>query len=189
MGTLSQTLTNSASLDFVDQGDTNAANDAASAAVQVQPSADLVLAAVASTTTPREGDFVYYTITDRAINAGPEDASGVQVTDLLPSRPDIRQRVAKPRNLQPHVRRLDRGQLAKGDRLSVDCHTHHSSPRRRHGRPDGDQHRCITAEDQLDPRLANNTAAGASSIGGRVAVRPAANTTFTASRKALPSPR
>ena len=83
VGLAYQTLTNTAALAFVDQGDTNAGNDAASVSFTVKPSADLALT-ISGGNSPREGDLQYYSLTIDN-NAGPAAATGVQVTDLLPA--------------------------------------------------------------------------------------------------------
>ena len=82
-GTVGQTLTDTASLVSVDQGDTNPANNAAQVAMQVVPYADLALTSSASTSKPGEGtDFYFYTtITDN----GEVAATNVQVTETLPA--------------------------------------------------------------------------------------------------------
>ena len=82
VGLAFQTLTNTAALAFVDQGDTNAGNDAASVSFTVKPSADLALT-ISGGSSPREGDLQYYSLTIDN-NAGPAAATGVQITDLLP---------------------------------------------------------------------------------------------------------
>ena len=55
VGTAGQTLINTASLAFVDQGDINPANDSASVTFVVRPSADLALTLTAGNNSPREG--------------------------------------------------------------------------------------------------------------------------------------
>ena len=58
------------------------ATAAVNTAVIVPPIADIGVAKAVSTTTPALGSNITYTIT--ATNNGPNDATGVQVTDLLP---------------------------------------------------------------------------------------------------------
>ncbi len=68
-------------------GDTTPANDSARQSTTVgipdPASADLVLTIVVDDGTPNEGDVVTYTIT--VANKGPDDATGVVVTDMLPN--------------------------------------------------------------------------------------------------------
>ena len=68
-------------------GDTTSANDSATQSTTVGTpvvaSADLVLTIVVDDGTPNEGDVVTYTIT--VANKGPDDATGVVVTDMLPN--------------------------------------------------------------------------------------------------------
>ena len=68
-------------------GDTTPANDSATQSTTVgvpdPASADLVLTIVVDDGTPNEGDVVTYTIT--VANKGPDDATGVVVTDMLPN--------------------------------------------------------------------------------------------------------
>lgn len=81
-GTAGQTITNSASVEAVEQGDTDATNDAASASITVQ-AVDLALAKVVDDPTPNEGDVVTFTVT--LTNSGPDAATGVAVADALPA--------------------------------------------------------------------------------------------------------
>ena len=74
--------TNTATISHADQFDPNTANNTASAVVTPQQ-ADLALAKTVSNPTPNVGDTVTYTIT--LSNNGPNDATSVQVTDLLPA--------------------------------------------------------------------------------------------------------
>jgi uncharacterized repeat protein (TIGR01451 family) len=64
------------------QTDPNTTNNTAVASVDVQ-SADLRVTKTVNNSGPNVGDLVTYTVT--LTNAGPTDASGVQVTDQLPS--------------------------------------------------------------------------------------------------------
>jgi uncharacterized repeat protein (TIGR01451 family) len=75
--------TNTATRTGEDQVDTNAANDSASAAVNVPPAADIQVSKTVNSAVPLVGAQVTYTIT--AHNAGPSNATGVQLTDMLPA--------------------------------------------------------------------------------------------------------
>ena len=74
-------LTNTATV--AGGGELNTGNDSASDPTTVTSNADIGLTKTASPSSARVGSNVTYTIT--ATNAGPSDASGVQVTDVLPA--------------------------------------------------------------------------------------------------------
>src|SRR5438874_1777586 len=74
-------LTNNATV--AGGGEVNAANDSASDPTTVTSRADVGVTKTASNPTVIVGSPVTYTVT--AFNAGPSDATGVQVTDLLPA--------------------------------------------------------------------------------------------------------
>ncbi|MDX2436715.1 MAG: hypothetical protein QNL88_06675, partial [Acidobacteriota bacterium] len=81
-GTAGTTITNNASITGADQADSDGGNNTDSAGITVS-SSDLQLAKVVDNNAPNEGDTVTYTVT--LTNAGPNDATGVTVTDLLPA--------------------------------------------------------------------------------------------------------
>jgi uncharacterized repeat protein (TIGR01451 family) len=81
-GTGGTTVVNTASLASVDQTDMSAANDSASAGFTVQ-SADLAVRMTVDDPTPVEGDAVTFTV--RVSNDGPDGATGVEISDLLPA--------------------------------------------------------------------------------------------------------
>ena len=74
--------TNTATVTDVDQFDPNTANDTASA-TETPQQADLAILKTVNNPTPNVGDQIVYTIT--LTNGGPDDATGVAVTDLLPA--------------------------------------------------------------------------------------------------------
>src|SRR6185369_14699202 len=74
--------TNTATITDSDQFDPNTANNSGSA-TETPQQADLSVLKTVDNPTPNVGDQVVYTIT--LTNAGPDDATGVQVTDLLPA--------------------------------------------------------------------------------------------------------
>ncbi|MFO7652392.1 MAG: DUF11 domain-containing protein [Candidatus Krumholzibacteriia bacterium] len=83
-GTTGQTIFNTASVANVDQVDSNPAND--SDTVTIEPArqrADLAVTKTASRNAVDEGGQFVYTVTVR--NNGPQDATGVVVTDELPA--------------------------------------------------------------------------------------------------------
>ncbi|HEU4662562.1 MAG TPA: hypothetical protein VFS55_00885 [Dokdonella sp.] len=75
-------ITNTATKSAGDQFDPNSGNNAGSASLNAQPSADLQVGKTVDDTTPNLGTNVTYTVT--VTNAGPNDASNVSVDDLLP---------------------------------------------------------------------------------------------------------
>jgi len=82
------TVTNTVSITGLDQTDSNNSNDSASADVEVcaptgQPELDLALVKTASATDVLTGDTVTYTLT--LTNNGPDNGTGIQVTDQLPN--------------------------------------------------------------------------------------------------------
>jgi uncharacterized repeat protein (TIGR01451 family) len=81
-GTGGSTITNTATITAADQADPNGTNNSDTADITVQ-SADLAVTKVVDDGTPNEGDTVTYTVT--LTNNGPNDATGIEVTDLLPA--------------------------------------------------------------------------------------------------------
>ena len=75
--------TNTGTISDADQFDPNTGNNTASATETPQQAADLLLIKSVSDATPNVGDQIVYTIT--VFDAGPDAATGVQVTDLLPA--------------------------------------------------------------------------------------------------------
>ncbi len=73
--------TNTAAISHADQFDPNSANNSASVLTTPQR-ADLMLAKTVSNASPNVGDTIVYTIT--LSDLGPNSATSVQVTDLLP---------------------------------------------------------------------------------------------------------
>ena len=74
--------TNTAAKTAENEADNNAANDSASATI-TPVAADIAITKTVSNTAPNQNTNVIFTIT--ATNNGPSDATGVQVTDLLPA--------------------------------------------------------------------------------------------------------
>lgn len=75
------TQTSNVSVSQLDQYDPNGANDDSSAGVRIQ-TADLGLAAITLTPTPRAGDLVQIGV--QLQNDGPDAATGIVVSDMLP---------------------------------------------------------------------------------------------------------
>ena len=74
--------TNTATISHSDQFDPDTANDTASA-TETPQQADLAVTKTVSDATPNVGDTITYIVT--VTNLGPDPATGVQVTDLLPA--------------------------------------------------------------------------------------------------------
>jgi uncharacterized repeat protein (TIGR01451 family) len=81
-GTAGQVLSNQASITAVDQPDSNPGDESATATVTVNGT-DFQVTKTASNTTPAAGQNVTWTIT--IVNNGPNPATGIVVTDLLPA--------------------------------------------------------------------------------------------------------
>jgi uncharacterized repeat protein (TIGR01451 family) len=87
-GTSGQTVTNTAHVAGADQADPNAANDSHSASFSVLfivtlDVANLSVTKTANLSVADEGDTVRFTVA--LTNSGPQDATNVELTDLLPS--------------------------------------------------------------------------------------------------------
>ena len=77
-----QHQTNTASITNSDQFDPNPGNNAASV-TETPQQADLVVGKTVSNPTPNVGETITYTI--RVTNAGPNNATGVTIEDILPA--------------------------------------------------------------------------------------------------------
>jgi uncharacterized repeat protein (TIGR01451 family) len=75
-------VVNTAALVHLNEIDTDSGNDQASVSVAIR-GADLAVGKLVAPAKPSEGDPILYTITVK--NLGPDDATGVAVTDLLPA--------------------------------------------------------------------------------------------------------
>ncbi|MFC1713662.1 C10 family peptidase [Candidatus Poribacteria bacterium] len=76
------TITNTASITAVDQADPDSSNNSDSADITVQ-CADLAVSVAVDNPAPNEGDTIVYTVT--ATNNGPDAATNVEITNVLPS--------------------------------------------------------------------------------------------------------
>ncbi len=79
----SGSIVNTAAVSGLLQRDPDAGNDSASASLDVPPAADLSLSKAADVGVPNLNENVTFTI--KATNHGPNDTSGVRVTDVLPA--------------------------------------------------------------------------------------------------------
>jgi uncharacterized repeat protein (TIGR01451 family) len=81
-GTTGQTITNTAAITSQTQQDLDLSNNTASASIVVGAT-DLAISKTVDNATPNEGGTVSYTVTVR--NNGPNNATTIQITDMLPS--------------------------------------------------------------------------------------------------------
>jgi uncharacterized repeat protein (TIGR01451 family) len=81
-GTASTTITNTATITKSDQLDSNSGNNSADAPISI-PSADLAVTKTVNNSEPNESGIVIYTVV--VTSNGPDTATGVQITDLLPT--------------------------------------------------------------------------------------------------------
>ena len=152
VGTAGDTIVNTAEVTAIDQNDPNPANDSDGAPITVA-GADLRLLKTVDNGTPGEGETIVYTVI--VANAGPDDATGVQVTDQLPTGVTYVSHSTTVGTYDTGTGIWDVGSLDNGDMATltltatVDAGT------------TGDtiyNDASITAHDQDDPILDNNNA-------------------------------
>jgi uncharacterized repeat protein (TIGR01451 family) len=80
-GAAGQTITNTATVSASEQNDANSSNNSAGAPLTVT-NADLAVSKVVDNPGPKEGGPLLYTVT--VTNNGPDDATGVVISDTLP---------------------------------------------------------------------------------------------------------
>ena len=143
-------VTNTATITGADQFDPNAANNTASAVVTPQR-ADLALAKTVSNPTPNVGDTITYTVT--LTDNGPDAATGVRVTDLLPAGLTLVSDTPSQGTYLATTGRWTVGTVNVGtpQTLVIVATVASSSPQTNTA--------TITGADQFDPIIANNTAA------------------------------
>ena len=122
-----------------------------SATVNVNPEADLSLTKAASNTSPSVDDEVDYTLT--ANNAGPNDATGVTISDPLPAGMDFIDATPGCDNETGTVT-CDVGTVPYGESTSVTIRTHTSGAVA--GMAIGNL--ATVTGDDFDPNTANNQA-------------------------------
>ena len=141
--------TNTATVADADQFDPDTANNSASATVTPQL-ADLALTKTVSDATPNVGDKVTFTVT--ASNAGPDDATGVQVTDVLPAGLTFVSANPSQGTYTPASGLWDVGTIALAASQTLDVVATVVSP-------DAQTNTAsVTDADQFDPNTGNNTA-------------------------------
>lgn len=146
------TVTSTSIIAAADQADPDPANNSASAGIIV-PSSNLQLTKLASAASPQVGDPVTYTLT--VTNNGPHAASGVQVTDVLPVGAAFVAGVADQGSYDQGSGVWDLGGLNPGLSASLDIEVLVE--------PQGagsvvTNSASITAADQADANLGDNTA-------------------------------
>ena len=96
--------TNTATISDADQFDPNTGNNGASA-TETPQQADLAVTKTVSDATPNVGDQITFTVT--LSNHGPDAATGVQVTDLLPAGLTFVVATPEPGHLRQRQRGVD----------------------------------------------------------------------------------
>jgi uncharacterized repeat protein (TIGR01451 family) len=146
--------TNSATITASDQADPNPNNNAASVAETPQQ-ADLALVKTVSTATPNVGDQITFTIT--LTNAGPQTATGVQATDLLPAGLTFVSAIPSQGTYTPGTGLWNVGTVTTGAPATLQITATVVSPNAQTNSA------AITDSDQFDPNIANNTASATES--------------------------
>ena len=139
--------TNTATISDADQFDPNTGNNSASA-TETPQQADLAVTKSVSNPTPNVGDTITFTIT--VANAGPDTATGVTVTDLLPAGVTFVSASASQGTYNNVTGIWTVGTVAPSATADPDHHRHgeRARPDREHGdhrrRPVRPQHRATT---------------------------------------------
>jgi uncharacterized repeat protein (TIGR01451 family) len=141
--------TNTASISHADQFDPDTANNTASATATPQQ-ADLALAKTVSDSTPNVGDTITYTVL--LSNSGPDAATNVAVTDLLPAGLTFVTATPSLGKYNSGTGLWSVGTLAGGSNATLIIDAQVTSPAARTNTA------TITHSDQFDPDTANNTA-------------------------------
>jgi uncharacterized repeat protein (TIGR01451 family) len=131
-------------------GEVNTANDTANDLTNIVSRADIAVAKIASSGTVTVGSNVNFTIT--ATNNGPSDATGVQVTDLLPAGLTFVSSAQSQGTYTSGTGIWDIGAMASGASvtLTLTATVTQSGPLTNTA--------TKTAENETDPNAANNTA-------------------------------
>ncbi len=140
--------TNTTTITNSDQFDPNPGNDTASA-TETPQQADLVVGKSVSDPTPNVGDTITYTI--RVTNAGPDDATGVTVQDILPTQVSFQSFSATQGSYDPITNTWTVGTVANAttETLTITVLVISSNPQANTA--------SISHSDQFDPDTANNS--------------------------------
>ncbi|MDT8316975.1 MAG: DUF11 domain-containing protein [bacterium] len=159
-GMAGTTISNSASISALDQLDPVSGNDSSSVALTVQK-ADLKITKTVDNSGPNEGDTINYTLT--VSNLGPHPATGVEVTDSLPSGVTYSSYSATQGSYDSGAGIWGAGSISNGTSAvltltaTVDAGTALSTITNA---------ASISAADQADPVSSNNSASQSISVGG-----------------------
>jgi uncharacterized repeat protein (TIGR01451 family) len=143
-------LTNTATITGGDRDDPNTANNSASA-TEFPQTVDLTLTKIVSDATPNVGDTITFTIT--LANLGPNDATGVVLTDLLPAGLSFVSNTQSQGSYNPANGLWSVGTVAQGAppaTLTLSARVDSPLPQRNTA--------SVTRADQFDPNPANNSA-------------------------------
>lgn len=143
-------LANTATKTAGDQFDPDTSNNAASASINAQASADLQVRKEASTLTPNLGSEVSFTITVR--NAGPSDATGVVIDDQLPAGLNFVSATASVGNYDEDAGTWTLGALANGAEATLSVVASVGMP------GELTNTAVVATSDQHDPNPANDSA-------------------------------
>ena len=144
-----QASTNTATITGADQFDPNTANNEASV-TETPQQADLAVTKTVSDATPNVGDQITFTIT--LTNSGPSNASGIQVTDLLPTGLTLVTDDPSQGTYTPGTGVWDVGAVAGAGSASLTITATVDGPDVQTNTA------TITASDQFDPNTGNNSA-------------------------------
>ena len=139
--------TNTATVTDSDQFDPNTANNTASA-TETPQQADLVVTKTVDNATPNVGDVITFTVT--ITNNGPDTATGVEVTDVLP--PGLTPVLFLVRRGTFAAQVWDVGTLESGASATLTLQARVDSPLAQTNTA------TVTAVDQFDPNTANDSA-------------------------------
>jgi len=142
-------LTNHVVVSASDQLDPDTSNNSAAAAVNVAPSADIGLLKTVDDAVPNVGSDVTYTLT--ATNHGPSDATGIEITDNLPTGVSFANAVPSQGSYDNASGVWIVGALANGASatLAITVHVDQAGSITNTA--------TITHEDQFDPNPTNNS--------------------------------
>ena len=141
--------TNTATVSRADQFDPNTANNSASA-TETPLQADLALTKTVSDATPNVGDVITFTVT--LTNNGPDAATGVQVTDLLPPGLTYVSGLRSQGGYDPATGIWNVGTVDPGTSKTLTLLARVDSPQPTTNTA------TVTASDRFDPDSANNQA-------------------------------